>query len=63
MLLAVSSVLTAYVLKVESSLGFLAVNVPPLSAAFVDIITVPATECFPARVSTPVVMPVIAKSY
>ena len=60
---AAESVVTEYVLKVESSLGFLAVNVPPLSAAFVDIITVPATLCFPARVSTPGVMPVIAKSY
>jgi hypothetical protein len=63
MLSAAASVVTLYVLKVESSLGFLAVNVPPLSAALVLIITVPATECFPARVSTPVVMPVIARSY
>ncbi|MCP4858944.1 MAG: hypothetical protein GY903_31120, partial [Fuerstiella sp.] len=57
---AEASTVTEYVAKVESSLGFFAVNVPPLNAAFVDIMTVPATLCLPARVSTPVVIPVIA---
>lgn len=60
---AEASTVTEYVLKVVSSLTFFAVSSDPLNAALVLIITVAATECFPARVSTPVVMPVIAKSY
>ena len=46
MLLASLSTVMEYVLNVVSSLTFLAVSVPPLNAAFVDIITVPATLCF-----------------